>query len=60
MITKEKLLQSINDMPDKFSIDDVLERIVLLNKVETGLEQSQKGKTSSTKEAKENLKKWLT
>jgi hypothetical protein len=60
MITKEKLLQSINDMPDKFSIDDVLDRIVLLNKVETGLEQSQKRKTYSTEEAKENLKKWLT
>ncbi|MBE0661726.1 MAG: hypothetical protein IH597_04590 [Bacteroidales bacterium] len=60
MITKEKLLQSINEMPDKFSIDDVLDRIVLLNKVETGLEQSQKGKTYSTEEAKENLKKWLT
>jgi predicted transcriptional regulator len=60
MITKEKLLQSINDMPDKFSIDDLLDRIVLLNKVETGLEQSKRGETYSSEEAKENLKKWLT
>lgn len=59
MITKEKLIQSINDMPDKFSIDDLLDRILLLNKIETGLEQSENGQSLSTIEAKEKLRKWL-
>ncbi len=35
-----KLVKSIKEMPDKFSLDDLLDRIVFLQKVEIGLEQS--------------------
>jgi len=59
MLTKEKLLQTINDLPDKFSLDDVLDRIILLQKIDVGLEQSQAGETHSTDQAKDKLKKWL-
>jgi len=59
MLTNEKLLQTINGLPDKFSLDDVLDRIILLQKIEIGLEQSQAGQTHSTDEAKGKLKKWL-
>lgn len=58
-MTKEKLLQTINDLPDKFSLDDVLDRIILLQKIDVGLEQSQAGETHSTDQAKDKLKKWL-
>jgi len=60
MLTKVKLLQSIKDLPDKFTLDDLLDRIVLLQKIEIGLEQSQEGQTKSTEESREKLKKWLT
>lgn len=59
MLTKEKIIEAINDMPNKFSIDDLLDRIMLLQKIETGLEQSVAGKAVSTGHAKERLKKWL-
>lgn len=59
MLTKEKLLSTIKDLPDKFSFDDLLDRIILLNKIEIGIEQSIAGQTKSTKQAKEKLKKWL-
>ncbi|MBI3509169.1 MAG: hypothetical protein HY064_00795 [Bacteroidetes bacterium] len=59
MLTKTKLLLSIKDLPEKFSIEDLLDRVLFLQKVETGLEQSAKGKKVSTKQAKEKLKKWL-
>jgi hypothetical protein len=59
MLTKVKLLQAIKELPDKFSMDDLLDRIVLLQKIEIGLEQSESGKTRSTSEAKGRLKKWL-
>lgn len=59
MITKEHLLQSIKDLPDAFSLDDLLDRIILLQKIEIGIEQSAFDRTSSTEEAKEKLKKWL-
>ncbi len=59
MLTKEKVLKTINDLPDTFSADEIIERIILLQKIEKGLEQSAKGQTHSTAEAKKKLKKWL-
>ncbi len=59
MLTKKKVLQTMKDLPDKFSLDDLLDRIVLLQKIEVGLAQSKAGKTHSTEQAKEKLKKWL-
>ncbi len=59
MLTKKKLLQTVKEMPDKFSLDDLLDRIILLEKIEVGLEQSKSGQTHSTEQAKEKLKKWL-
>ena len=55
MITKSQLIQTIEDMPEKFSIDDFLDKILLLQKIEVGLNQSENGETLSTEQAKERL-----
>ena len=55
MITKSQLIQTIEDMPEKFSIDDFLDKILLLQKIEAGLNQSENGETLSTEEAKVGL-----
>jgi hypothetical protein len=59
MLTKSELLETIEDMPDKFSIDQLMDRLIFIQKVERGLDQSRKGKSVSTAEAKRRLKKWL-
>jgi hypothetical protein len=59
MLTKEKLLKTVQELPDNFSIDDFLDKIMLLQKIEIGLEQSRNGETFSTEEAKVRLQKWL-
>ncbi|MCY7363144.1 MAG: hypothetical protein LH629_13925 [Ignavibacteria bacterium] len=59
MLTKEKVLESMKDLPDKFSADELIERIIFLQKIDTGLQQSLKGKSIPTKDAKEQLSKWL-
>jgi hypothetical protein len=46
-------------LPDSFSIEDLFERIILLQKIEIGLEQSKSGQVLSTSEARKKLKKWL-
>jgi len=58
MITKDQLINSLKDMPDQFSIDELMDKLILLQKIEIGLEQSNKGEVYSTQEAKEMLKKW--
>ena len=59
MISKEKLIQTINDLPESFSIDDLFDRIIVLQKIEVGLEQSKSGQIHTTEEARKKLKKWL-
>lgn len=59
MLTKEKLLQTLKDLPDTFSIDELFDRLMLLNKIEIGLEQSETGQVNTTDQAKDKLRKWL-
>ena len=59
MLTKEKLLQTINDLPDKFSLDDVFDRLILIQKIDLGFSQSEAGQTNTTDQAKDKLKRWL-
>jgi len=59
MLTREEVIKSINELPEEFSFDEVLDRLLLLDKIEIGLEQSQSGNTMSTEEAKKRLSKWL-
>ncbi len=59
MLTREEVLKSVNELPNKFSFEEILDRLLLLDKIEIGLEQSNAGNTVSTDEAKESLSKWL-
>ena len=59
MLTKERVLEVITDLPDKFSIDDLVERLIILDKIERGLLEVQVGKVVSQEEAKEKMSKWL-
>ena len=59
MLTKEKLIETIKELPESFSVEDLFERIIFLQKVEIGLEQSKSGQVYTTSEARERLKKWL-
>jgi len=59
MITKEKLLQVIHNMPDKINIDDIIEEFVLLSKIEDGLADVESGRVYSDKQVEDKMAKWL-
>ena len=59
MINKEKLLTTIRELPEQISLDELLDRIMLLEKIDLGLNQANAGQINTTEEAKEKLKKWL-
>ena len=44
MLTREKVIKSIQDLPDSFTIDDLIDRLIFVEKVEQGLKQSAEGK----------------
>jgi hypothetical protein len=59
MITKEKLLETLKSMPDKFSVDELMERVLLLQKIEIGMDQFKKGEGYTSEEAKKMINEWL-
>ncbi len=59
MLTKAEVLKSLQSLPGKFQAEDAIEKIVLLEKIRIGMEQSKNGKVVSKDEAKRKLKKWL-
>ena len=59
IITREQLIETIKQLPPEFSVDEVMERILLLEKIETGLQQSQKGKVTPDEDLDKKLPKWL-
>ncbi len=59
MLNKEQLIQTIKGLPESFTLDDLLDSLVLIQKVETGLEQSASKQTLTTDQAKQKLNKWL-
>ena len=58
MLVKEKVLETIRSLPDEFSLDELVDRLILLEKVSAGLQEVAEGKVVSQEEAKEKMKKW--
>ena len=58
-ISKEKLIETIKDLPDTFSLDELFERLILLQKIESGMEQSKSDQVFSTADARAKLSQWL-
>ena len=46
-------------MPQDFELDELIERLVVLEKIEKGRKDVESGKTFSHEEAKAELNKWL-
>lgn len=59
MLTKEKIISGIQKLPEPVTIEDVLDHIVLLEKIENGLEQSSKGQVITDKELDNKIGKWF-
>ena len=59
MLTKQQVLDAIEQMPDIFDTNELFERILLLKKIEEGRKQAREGNTCTMDEAKEKLGKWL-
>lgn len=59
MTTKEKMLQAVEDLPSDATIEDAMEQLVFLAKVERGVRQADEGNTISHAEMQERMGKWL-
>jgi predicted transcriptional regulator len=58
-MTKILVNEAIKEMPNEFSIDELIEKLILMQSFEQGREQLQTGKVFSHQEVGQKLEKWL-
>jgi len=59
MIAKEQVLKAIQELPQNASIEDAMEKLYLIYKVDRGTKQADSGQKISQEEAKKRMGKWL-
>ncbi len=59
MLTKTKLKEQIEKFPENFSIDELIERLILLEKIERGNKQSENGEVITDAELDIEIEKWF-
>ncbi len=58
MITKEAVKKSIKSLPDSFTIDQLIEKLIFIEKLEEGIKQSNENITVSNEDVKKMIDKW--
>lgn len=59
MTIQEKVMQAVHDLPDDASIEEALERLFFMAKIEKGIQQADAGQTLSHEEVKERMAKYM-
>jgi len=52
---KDRVLDAVRDLPDYATVEDAMERLYFLAKVEEGLRQADAGETVSAEEARRRI-----
>lgn len=52
-------MSNFDRLPETFTVDDIVEQLVILNKIEEGFNDIKEGRVYSTEQVKHELKRWL-
>ena len=55
---REKVIAAIKELPQEFELEELMEKLIFVEKVELGLKQLDDGKTVDHAQVKEMVKKW--
>jgi len=58
MISKAALIKHLDQFPDEISIDELIDKLVFIEKLEKRVAQSKANDTISNEEMKEEMNKW--
>jgi predicted transcriptional regulator len=59
MLSKSTVLKTITSFPEHFSVDELIDKMILLDKVEKGIQDAEKGDVISDEELQNEIEKWL-
>jgi predicted transcriptional regulator len=52
---KDRVIEAVRELPDDATVEDAMERLYVLAKIQKGLEQAEAGQTVSHEEAKRRI-----
>ncbi len=55
---KSTIIHTLSEFPKKINLDDFLERLIIIEKIEEGIEEAKAGKTVSHDKVKKMVAKW--
>jgi predicted transcriptional regulator len=56
---KQQVLATVDALPDEFLAEELIERLIFMEKVDKGMRDAEEGRTITLQEAKERLdRKW--
>lgn len=58
MELKQRMLKTIEELPDDASVEDAIERLYLIYKIQKGISQSERGELVSQEEARQRMARW--
>ena len=59
MLSRTQVFNTVEKLPEQFSIDQLIDNLIFIEKVETGLTQSLLGSVNTKEQTKQKLSKWL-
>jgi len=59
MLTKEIVSNQISEMPNEFTLDELIERLLVVEKVNQGLKEVEEGKIFTEEELDKKMAKWF-
>ena len=55
---KSTIINTLIELPSKFNLDDFLEKLIVIEKIDEGMEEAKTGKTISHDKVKKMVAKW--
>ena len=59
MLTKSNVIKTITKFPEHFSVDDLVDKMILLDKIDKGLQQADNNQVISDEELDNKIEEWL-
>ncbi|MGB1316324.1 MAG: hypothetical protein ACPG4Y_09910, partial [Chitinophagales bacterium] len=58
MLLREKVQEQIALLPEKFSLDELVEKLILIEKIQKGIHQSENDEVTSDEDLDREISKW--
>ncbi len=60
MLTKSQVRTQLEKLPEEFTLDELVEQLILIQKIEKGLKDSRENRIISEEDFDKEMEKWFT